>query len=224
MRQSCEPDELIGSWTLVGDDWRLVGNKTGATRLGFAVVLKFFELDARFPGYPEEIPQQAVDYVATQVQVDPGTTVTPKGRVLRVSAAVFAVVRDACGAVLLVRRVDSGHWEPPGGHIDPGESPSEAVAREALEEGGVTVRVTAVAGVYSDPELVMVYPDQGEACQQFAVYFHAAAGGGEPRPDGVESSAARWLSPASLPSLPIHPVVRRRLHQILQDPAITHID
>lgn len=71
MRQSWESEELIGSWTLVGEDWRLVGNKTGATRLGFALVLKFFEIEARFPAYPEEIPVQAVDYVATQVQVDP---------------------------------------------------------------------------------------------------------------------------------------------------------
>lgn len=71
MRQSWESEELIGSWTLVGEDWRLVGNKTGATRLGFALVLKFFEVEARFPAYPEEIPAQAVDYVATQVQVDP---------------------------------------------------------------------------------------------------------------------------------------------------------
>ena len=38
-------EELIESWTLVGQDWTLVGNKTGATRLGFALLLKFFEID-----------------------------------------------------------------------------------------------------------------------------------------------------------------------------------
>jgi hypothetical protein len=42
-------EDLVGSWTLVGDDWGLVGNKTGPTRLGFALLLKFFELEARFP-------------------------------------------------------------------------------------------------------------------------------------------------------------------------------
>jgi len=31
-----QPEDLVGSWTLVEDDWRLIGNKTGATRLGFA--------------------------------------------------------------------------------------------------------------------------------------------------------------------------------------------
>ena len=71
MRQSWASEELIGSWTLVGEDWRLVGNKNAATRLGFTLVLKFFEVEAWFPAYPEEMPAQAVDYVATQVQVDP---------------------------------------------------------------------------------------------------------------------------------------------------------
>lgn len=31
------------------DDWDLVANKSGATRLGFGLLLKFFELEARFP-------------------------------------------------------------------------------------------------------------------------------------------------------------------------------
>ncbi|WP_280137821.1 hypothetical protein [Actinopolyspora xinjiangensis] len=44
MQREWQPDELVESWTLVGDDWRLVGNKSGATRLGFALLLKFFEI------------------------------------------------------------------------------------------------------------------------------------------------------------------------------------
>jgi hypothetical protein len=64
-------DELIGSWTLVGEDWKLVGNKSGVTRLGFAVLLKFFEIKARFPRSAEEVPPRAVAYVAEQVKVDP---------------------------------------------------------------------------------------------------------------------------------------------------------
>ena len=49
MRREWSPEELIESWTLVGQDWTLVGNKTGAPRLGFALLLKFFEIEARFP-------------------------------------------------------------------------------------------------------------------------------------------------------------------------------
>ncbi|MDG3013662.1 Tn3 family transposase [Corynebacteriales bacterium D3-21] len=72
MRAEWTAEELVSSWTLVGEDWRLVGNKSGATRLGFAVLVKFFEIEARFPRSPDEVPAQAVSYVAEQVGVEPG--------------------------------------------------------------------------------------------------------------------------------------------------------
>jgi TnpA family transposase len=71
VRWEWSPEDLIASWTLVGDDWQRVGNKSGATRLGFALMLKFFELDARFPRDAAEFPPAAVAYVAEQVKVDP---------------------------------------------------------------------------------------------------------------------------------------------------------
>lgn len=64
-------DELVGSWTLVGDDWALLGNKSGVTRLGFALLLKFFDLRACFPRTAVDFSAEAVTYVATQVGVDP---------------------------------------------------------------------------------------------------------------------------------------------------------
>jgi TnpA family transposase len=70
MRREWEPEDLVACWTLVDDDWRLVGNKSGPTRLGFALLLKFFELEARFPRHAGELPPAAVDYVAGQVKVD----------------------------------------------------------------------------------------------------------------------------------------------------------
>ncbi len=72
MRREWEPEELIACWTLVDEDWRLVGNKSGATRLGFALLLKFFELEGRFPRHAGEVPRQAVDYAAGQVKVEAG--------------------------------------------------------------------------------------------------------------------------------------------------------
>jgi hypothetical protein len=34
MRREWTPEDLIASWTLVDDDWRLVGNKTGRDPAG----------------------------------------------------------------------------------------------------------------------------------------------------------------------------------------------
>ena len=55
MRQRWDVDELVESWTFDAADVRLVRNKTGSTRLGFGLCLKFFELEGRFPGSAEEI-------------------------------------------------------------------------------------------------------------------------------------------------------------------------
>ena len=69
MQREWHPAELIECWTLLDDDRRLVANKTGVTRLGFALLLKFFELEGRFPRSAAELPASAVDYVAAQVKV-----------------------------------------------------------------------------------------------------------------------------------------------------------
>lgn len=71
VRAEWSTEDLVGSWTLVDEDWRLVGNKAGPTRLGFALLLKFFELEARFPVSVAELPPMAVSYVAQQAGVEP---------------------------------------------------------------------------------------------------------------------------------------------------------
>ncbi len=79
MRREWEPEDLVGAWTLVADDWRLVGNKTGPTRLGFVLLLKFFELEGRFPRHGGELPPAAGAYVASQVQVDRACSAGTRG-------------------------------------------------------------------------------------------------------------------------------------------------
>jgi hypothetical protein len=69
VRREWEPEDLIDCWTLVDNDWALVANKSGAPRLGFAVLLKFFELEGRFPRHGGEVPKAALGYVAAQVKV-----------------------------------------------------------------------------------------------------------------------------------------------------------
>ncbi|WP_031032208.1 DUF4158 domain-containing protein, partial [Streptomyces sp. NRRL WC-3725] len=72
MRQDWEPEDLIEVWTLLEDDMKRLRNKSGANRLGFAVLLKFFEVEARFPESAGEVPAAAVAYVAQQVKVPAG--------------------------------------------------------------------------------------------------------------------------------------------------------
>ncbi|WP_073936253.1 DUF4158 domain-containing protein [Streptomyces sp. CB02400] len=69
MRQERTPEDVVACWTLVDADWELVANKSGPTRPGFCLLLKFFEVEARSPEFVEEFPQPAVEYVAGLVKV-----------------------------------------------------------------------------------------------------------------------------------------------------------
>ena len=65
-----------------------------------------------------------------------------------VSAAAVVVRQD--GRVLAIKRRDNGHWEPPGGVLDPGERIEDALKREVKEETGLAVEPQALAGVYQN--------------------------------------------------------------------------
>jgi 8-oxo-dGTP diphosphatase len=54
------------------------------------------------------------------------------------------------GRLLLMRRRDAGHWEPPGGALKAGELIEEGVAREIKEETGVDVEVRELTGIYQN--------------------------------------------------------------------------
>ena len=70
MKRTWDIEELIEHFTLVPPELELLGNKTGATRLGFALLLKCFQLEGRFPTARHEIPRSVVDYVAHQLKLD----------------------------------------------------------------------------------------------------------------------------------------------------------
>src|SRR3954468_24836528 len=126
--------------------------------------------------------------------------------------SAFVAVRWHYGRLLLVRRCDSGAWELPGGRVDVGETAVEAAVRETLEESGVHVAVTGLAGLFTDPGHV-VRAVTGEVRQQFAVLFRARWLGGDPRGDQKETSDAAWVEPSDLPALGIGPPVRAWIHQ-----------
>ena len=53
--------------------------------------------------------------------------------------------------VLIRRKRPPPGWAIPGGFIDRGERAEDAAMREAREETGLSVTLTALLGVYSDP-------------------------------------------------------------------------
>lgn len=59
--------ELDEHFTLHETERDLLTNKTGATRLGFAFLFKYFQMDARFPSHKRNVPKLVVAHLAKQL-------------------------------------------------------------------------------------------------------------------------------------------------------------
>ena len=128
--------------------------------------------------------------------------------------AVTAFIQDDTGRILLIRRTDNDLYAIPGGALELGETLTETVQREVLEETGIDVQVTDLIGVYSDPDHVIEFTD-GEIRQEFSICFRATPTGGQLRTSN-ESKEVLWTDPADLNELTIHPSIRLRIRHGLE--------
>ena len=65
------------------------------------------------------------------------------------SATVAAIIEREGRYLLVEEETPEGlRLNNPAGHLDPGESPEQGVAREALEEAAFAFRPTALVGIY----------------------------------------------------------------------------
>ena len=122
----------------------------------------------------------------------------PARPILAVSAAVF---RD--GRVLLVRRARApmiGHFSLPGGVVEVGETLAEAVARELMEEVGVSARIIAFN------RHVEAIAHEGDRVRTHFVIasFVARWTAGEGRVSD-EVGAIDWIDPHGAPPSPTTP-------------------
>lgn len=133
--------------------------------------------------------------------------------------AVAVLVRDAEGRVLMIRRSDNRLWALPGGAQDIGETTREAAVREVREETGISIEITGLSGIYSDPRHVIAY-DDGEVRQEFSIVFRGRPVGdsGAVRPS-EESTAVAWVEPTDVPRLAIDRSMRLRIEHGLEDRA-----
>ena len=65
---------------------------------------------------------------------------------------VFAAIFDEAGRLLCVRmNYASKRWSTPGGRVELGESPLDALKREVFEETGLSIAPGELLGVYAKP-------------------------------------------------------------------------
>jgi Domain of unknown function (DUF4158) len=72
MKQRWTEEELEGLWTLHPEEFKLLKNKSGITKLSFALMLKYFQVFCRFPNNQETISPSIILHMAKQI----GTTET----------------------------------------------------------------------------------------------------------------------------------------------------
>lgn len=128
--------------------------------------------------------------------------------------SVTVVIRNDRGEILLIHKIDNDLWALPGGGHDIGETITQTAVREVKEETGLDIEVIRLTGTYTNPRHVMAY-DDGEVRQQFSLCFEGRVTGGEPREDGVETKAVRWVDPSRLEELNMHPSMRMRIAHAL---------
>ena len=99
--------------------------------------------------------------------------------------SAYAVIFDARGRVAVVR-AENGTHHLPGGGSDPGESPQQTVAREAVEECARKIAIERTIG-----EAVQYYAGEGVAYEIRATLFAARF---ISEADGAAEHELLWLS------------------------------
>lgn len=125
---------------------------------------------------------------------------------LRVAAGVLV---DADGRVLLASRPPgkqlAGHWEFPGGKLEPGETSVEALRRELHEE-------LAIDAGAIDAETLIEVPWRHDATHLRLIVHRVRVWRGEPQ--ACEGQDLAWRDPASVESETLAPADRHILHAL----------
>ena len=118
---------------------------------------------------------------------------------------VRAVVADADGRVLLIEHTYIPGWHLPGGGVDRGETPEQAIARELVEEAGVRP-----AG---RPKLVSAHDNGRSFRGDYVLLYRVDRWRAVPATSRGEIVQARFFARDALPET-VTRATRRRLDEV----------
>jgi 8-oxo-dGTP diphosphatase len=130
--------------------------------------------------------------------------------------AAYGVCLDAQDRLLLARAAPwltlSGRWFLPGGGVDHGEHPTDALRREIKEESGLTVVLGPLLDVLSD---VRVMPD-GTTLHTVRMIYRVESWTGSLRAElEGTTDAVQWFPRGELDELPLAHYVREVVAKFL---------
>ena len=132
------------------------------------------------------------------------------GHDLLLLPAVSAVIRDDDDRILLGRSHGDERWALIGGAVDPGEEPSEAIAREIQEELGVEAIVGRIIGAYGGEGMFITYPN-GDQCAYVTTAYACRLMPGALSLEEDELREVAWFEPADISALDTQPYLARIL-------------
>jgi ADP-ribose pyrophosphatase YjhB (NUDIX family) len=133
---------------------------------------------------------------------------------------VRGVIFDEQERVLLMREKIDGRWSLPGGWADPGDSPSEAVTREILEESGYHASVVKLIACW-DRDLQGHLPKL--PVHVYKLFFLCRRDGDVQAPAALETLDVGWFALGELPPLSLGRVNQREIERALahyHDPSL----
>src|SRR5689334_5505189 len=120
-----------------------------------------------------------------------------------IRVAAYGVIVDR-GRILLAHWNEHGRsgWTLPGGGIDPGEDPADAVLREIAEETGFAAEVDELLGIDSHivPAEHRFMPDAGPLHALRIVYRARVVSGSLTNELQGSTDEAAWFSLGAIPS------------------------
>ena len=69
MKKYWDSEELIEIFTLTKEELEIFKKKSDETKLGFAILFKFFQSEGRFPVHKNEVPKNVIKYLSRQLKI-----------------------------------------------------------------------------------------------------------------------------------------------------------
>ena len=146
---------------------------------------------------------------------------------IRNKITATGLVFNESGQILMIKHKQQGKWLPPGGHVDENELPCKAVAREVLEETGVSVQVlssvpkldlsSGVAKELSLPLRIMHVDVDGTGLNNYIDFLCLCrAINTDTTPQETEIDDIGWFSPEGVMKMDTHEDIIKTIESVIK--------